>query len=796
MIYTNKMFDESFIGTFTSMMNTIDTSLDALNKTTNATYTGYGLCNKTYSCRLITPANVVSFIDNIMNISVNNSRSRICNNMNDYEMIMVALVKRFISDNECTAFCDTGNGFINNQYLSSKNCTLRDLILSWENDGTVEKSVYSAYEMKERANSKHFSFDLKKLNDIHFVATMKNIVNKLPDIVFKCVGDKVDELIVECINEFVLFTCTMFMMTISDMLSYTSPSSTYDINKEKNYMECCLLKTNTININNKLPFDCNMRNMVIGDTSRGFSDTENALKFVIMDARSPISVLLNRYRDKNCMTDHTGIASKIFNAFPSEKKEFISLDFTSDANWIDKIACGDEYMNGNYRTDAVGNNHAHSIVNTLNMIYRMYDCENISTNVDLSNHICSLYSIMTDIISYNNCGSCNTINVDMVRDVLAVFGEIFTRSVLKLYANNTKIIDCSDSMEDAMVPGYLYAESFVMEDGEAAGTTAQKTAIDTPSVSAGQANGKQQTVTNSTNVSKIGNIKRKISDIVTKFMNWLRTQFVTFGSRFNKDHALELKWITKNDALNKEIGAALANKTFTANLNAFPDFNIPANELGNIKIDEVINKWLSSKDPIDAKLVKKDLYPGGDTIATQIANAKTPEEETAMLTNYILYKNIKPNKPYTGPMTQKQWDDLVGDLTSTGRLIESQTRKTSDALRKACENLQTKIRKGEVSAATNTDKTDGENTSPDAATSDRAAQLFTIIQGVSASYFVMMLNTFRSKFYAINYKMYRDIVKIYNQSKTNANKQQPQQQTNPNGNINNNPDNAEMPPQN
>ena len=101
------------------------------------------------------------------------------------------------------------------------------------------------------------------------------------------------------------------------------------------------------------------------------------------------------------------------------------------------------------------------------------------TNEEVANHIIGVGNVMLGIIS---AYSRNDIaDYQMAKDVLTVLGEIITRCILKLYHNNTRVVDNSDSMMDTMAPGYMYVESFVMEaDDNNAGKPTTATSTPTP----------------------------------------------------------------------------------------------------------------------------------------------------------------------------------------------------------------------------------------------------------------------------------------------------------------------------
>lgn len=547
--------------------------------------------------------------------------------------------------------------------------------------------------------------------------------------------------------------------------------------------ECCLLKTSEFTVRNRIPFDCNMRNVVLCDTNPDFVDTEAALDFIIKDSRSPICILLGKYLPDNYRHDSgdvCAVSNLLVNMHNCDRRfndEELSCHhtkntfFNTDLSWLNNIVYGNSFSDCNYRRDGVGNIHTHPITNTMDMIYKMFNPCSITTNEDLSVNIMRVYDTMKCLIMDNR------IEYNIGKEILVLLGEIFTRSILKLYHNNTTVI--SAGTECYCNKCYFQLESFVLEGG-----TAQSNPAPTPAPTAnsnpapasnptpnnnGTNNGSQpapQVSVNNTNVSKI---KQKTSEIINKFKQWTIQQLSKFADKFNQDHKMEVTWIKNNSVLNNRISEAIGNGQYSPTVTNMPKFDIPAQDIiNNIKVNEIVNKWLNSTETIDPVKIKKELYPGGDAIAGQIASMKTETGEINALSNYILYKQITPKAGYSGKLKKEDWDGLIKDLTETGNLIENTTKKISGELKTACETLQSKIRQSEVNK--NTNKTDDTNNNPDNSGS-RADQLFTIVQSVSKTYYVTMLNTLRSKFYAINYKLYRDLVTAYNQQSTNNNNQ-------------------------
>lgn len=788
---TNKVsfkFDESFDRSFKSMIESFDKSLDKLNnldKHINQIETDYGICNCSYKMRYITPSDVSTYVSYLIKAFNHGLLSK---NTNDVEMFTVAIVKQFIDENGCVPF-ESSSIMGNSKYLNPKTATLKDLILVCEND-VYDKQVYSSYELHERL--KAIKKDIDVINDMHFVANMKNIVKGLPAIMndndqFHMCNFTCRKVLTSYIESFILFTCTLNEVTVQSLIEYGLPKASYctknnsiQTKNEDEYdginastsihdvvTECCLLRTNNFVIRNKIPFNCNMRDVVLQDMHPKFKDTESALHFIMTDDRSPIHTLLVKYvTDEHDYEGDYNMISRMFigrvitdkfvrqHGCDNTNDMYDKVGFNTDVNWLDKIAYGNNYLDGNYRNDANGNHRMHPITNSLEMIYRIFGGCDLRSNEELANNIRRVSRVMIDIIyNYSKDGIENW---QLVKDILCVLGEILTRNMLKLYNNNTQVFVYDDQMEDTMIPGFLYAEGFVMEADD-----------NKPSV----------TFDNNPNVQNQSNIhvaKQKISEIIRKFLDWISRHVATIGSKFYKDHKIEMDWIKKNDALNKEIETALG-KDFKPHVSNFPLYDIPAQELGDIKVDEVVNKWLNSKDPIDSKTIKAELYPGGDAIAKQIAGMEKEADVMAALTNYILYKQIKAKPGYNGELRSSHWKELVDDLTNSGRLIESITKNISDDLKKACNALQNKARQEE----NNIDNKDQRGN--DVPSENRAQQLFNIVQQVSKTYYVTLINVLRSKFYATSYKLYREIVTGYQQSKSNAKNSNGQNSSTDNG---------------
>ena len=106
------------------------------------------------------------------------------------------------------------------------------------------------------------------------------------------------------------------------------------------------------------------------------------------DSRSPISHLISKYCSaKVDISDDPSIITKLFTGnvkyqydhatSPVYRKDstvggsdnqYDIHGFNTNVEWIDTIAYGNNYLDGNYRRDEVGNNKSNPIVNTLDTI--------------------------------------------------------------------------------------------------------------------------------------------------------------------------------------------------------------------------------------------------------------------------------------------------------------------------------------------------------------------------------------------------------------------------------------------
>lgn len=612
--------------------------------------------------------------------------------------------------------------------------------------------------------------------------------------------------------------------------------------------ESCMLKTADMCIRGKVPFNCNMRDVVLLDTSSEYKDVRNAVSFIMGDSRSPVASLVRKYRTR----DEYPLVNRILPMFihikpyntnppadgkPRNKWE---MGMHTDTGWLDKITYGDEFLDGNYRDDALGNNKFTPITHTLRTLYDMFKCDDMKSNEDLANNVYDIACAIMDITQQFDpqFSDMRTIeDREVVRDILVVLAEIMTRSMLKLFYNNTLCLSASDDMPDTMVPGYMYTEGFVME--ATSPEPNQKVGV-TVTDAAGKA------------LANNKNIGQKIADMMKKFINWLSTTFAKIAGKFSNDHKAEIDWVTKNMQLNNEIKNALAGGTFNITLSGFVPYQVPLNTLvdpnsfdfsGGVKAmcDKIEKGEIKDANGVNLNALLSEIIKSQDLSTLKADLTKegvTDRDRATTMQNFVLWgKNGVQAIPTTPPkLTADQWmqgdgdnvSGIVGDIIHTGPAISkfaaANVKAATDAAKIVDEaakkakpeqtaestlfdvlapifqeekvevqkvqvpkNQQTQSQSGSTTAQTSeaskddtnakTDPSDAQPTNNNQNT-DKSALYQALSTSLTAAQNLLGTNTINTlirKFYASNYKIYRDIVTAYkSQAKT---QEQPAQAT-------------------
>ena len=569
---------------------------------------------------------------------------------------------------------------------------------------------------------------------------------------------------------------------------------------------CCLLKTNVMSIDSRLPFNFNLRNIVLQDTTGDLDDTKSAIEFILNDSRSPIHELLVKHAT---MARGSYDGEMVKNAFlihshdwytPRESSRILSpeeaLDrrtgFHTDPEWLDKIVYGDKYLDGNYRIDNPGNQHLHPIRYDISTIYNMFACHH-NDNEHLANNVVKVANTMMYLI--RDYKHNHDVPWETLRDILAVFAEILTKSTLMLYHNNNDTIVYRDDMNDTMIPGYMYCEQFVMEaEGDATGS-------DTTPKADPNSNAKP-TIQNTTPGLNKGTVFQNaianIKKILQKLTEYIRNTISQIFPKFNEGHKREIEWIKSHSALNKEITKALQEGKFTLKINDYPYFNVPADKIMDLSknADELVNKLNNEetrkeyiKDDADISDIVNDLlYEKVKEL--HLINKETVGKENTKLRdairNYVLYSDTNgptnQEKDLTlNADTAKKWeDDIVNSLINDiPKVLDMATKATQESLNKLskcatkfadeADKKNKELAKNQVEAANQQLNEEEKKQQIEAETknfTNTAKELTDAIQAVSKDCYNATVRYIMKDVYGKTYNMYRDIINEYQRQKS------------------------------
>lgn len=546
--------------------------------------------------------------------------------------------------------------------------------------------------------------------------------------------------------------------------------------------EFCLVKTNDINIRARIPFDFNMRNIVLQDCTPNFKDTKSALHYMLKDTRSPIHAMVIQHATDKRIPNSIECNStlQMFEPYFHPKCmnglafDYDRTGFLTDVNWLDKIAYGNNFLDGNYRMDALGNENRHPIYTTLQVLHRMFCGCTLKTNEDIANNILKITGVMLAIINEQPWACCNK---ELVKDILVTLGECFTRNVIKLYNNHCTIVTYSDNMNDTMIPGYTYCEAFVFNEDEVF------TEAETPAASTGgtstPAGAKPAPASVSFNgqnpntVQKTGALN-KLASVMRQFSEWIVKKLGNVPALFQKINGAKAAWVTKHQKVNDGIAQAIAQKTFVPNLNNFPLYKIPLKEIVSKSgaVQQILDEYARNpSQEVDVVKIKSAIYPGRDDVAKYIAELNNEKAESEAVLNYVLFSDTKPDihiKAFNGPLTDAVWKDMVGDLSNAQRLVDEAGKAMVNSLQNGMKTLE-KIRKNEEAAAQKA-QTQNNNNNNQNPVSKNCETLFKIFQQVSKTYQINVMNAITNTFFNTYYSAYKQIVDAYQtQTKTQSN---------------------------
>ena len=785
-------FDKPFLKIFGEMNDKLDEMIDSVRKY-KATGDDYSVCNVSYKMRYITPQNISEYIELLAKAMY----KEMLTTPGDIDRFSVECAKRFMKQNECDSFVSAVPLGYTPDPMTYR--TLKDIIVGLKHD-CYNKSCYSKYDMSQR--SEHVKKDLKKITDMKFYVSMKNLVNGIPGVVDTTWNDKKTghlpemEVFREAVEAFIMFAFAVNTITVSQMHDYLYTDRTVNIKHDdaNNVVltECALLKTGETNLRLNLPFNINFRNIALSNVDSNFKELRNAVHYVLHDPSSPVNQMVLRFAtvknfgDGSLAGDHC-VIERVLRPFDGcikicgchdkldEQKEIndhIMKEPNEDISWLDQLAYGNQFIDASYRTDkqSTGNVTQSPLTATLDMLFKIYNgcgC-GLTSNEEIANNIKHVEAGINHILCKVDQGYFES--PDIPRDILALLGEIMTRDIIMLVNNNTQVIDASSfTTENNGTPAYLYNEysfdEFIEEDEYV------MEADNNPNNAPQPTQQKKETPT--VTVTQDG---KSIKDLIIRFRQWILKVVAKIFDKFTKDHKLEMDYYNKHKALNEEIGKAL-DGDFTININKFPDYNVKWDLINPEKISQHVNDWLKVDDTHkefneDAFLM--GLLPGDERMKESIVAEKNPTEKQNKIKNVILYSQIGTPDLITSKLDSEIWRDKICDpYEKSGTLIERYTKALAEQFNLAADAVEKKLQNnGEVEA--------NDKNQAAIAESERAKQISNVLTKYNYLFITNPINVVMKDFYSTLYTTYASIVKAYkmmNKKTQNNDNQNPPEAT-------------------
>ena len=735
-------FSNLFNVQFEALIKAYSDALDSLSKMGSGKVDcDYGVCSTTYHTRYITPKNISSFVDNLLRVI---EGGFFHDNMNDVNMFIVASVRKFFEENGCETLDDDVARSNAHDNVNPKEWTLNDLESICTNDSGMV-AVYSKGEIIQRI--KLAAQDINTMKNMHFAANAKKLVKAMPKIINdSCVYSMaIMKAIFKAIEDFLLFAVTVNTCTVLQMYAYCNPTSDYSVKKVKKddddkedvVTECCICKTNDFMIRNRMPFNCNMRDVVLQDVTPNFRDTHDALHFIMKDARSPICILVQKYAPKDAGRNfHGGDAiARMFlgvnrchehclnDVFKKDGERecadplSVVAGFQTKVDWLDTIAFGNNYLDGNYRRDAVGNNHVHPITNSLDMIFKMYSGIDLTTNEEIAENIICVAGAIKGIIHAYNEGTPIE-NYDLTKDVLTLLGEILTRNMLRLYYNNTQVVSYTDDMFNAAAPGFIeesfMMEGFVMEatDGTGSDTGDKKKEGNYGGMKYTDANGNEIKPTN------VGKLKALLNSII----KWFKEKFLDWTKSSAEKMMKYVNEVEKNDknGINEEIKNDIG-RSFNVTHPKYHLFNIDLKKFEADAPTSEIEKCIVSGENYDpTKMAVHMLGIPMDIVNNNIVttenhsgkgkDGKEPDwkDITTKCVIYYFYKGFSDGERfYNGPIDGEKWQDMINDVKGSVETInkvstafDKKSKAVNDIIQRTIDGNADEQRKARAEAMT------------------------------------------------------------------------------------------------
>lgn len=767
-------FNDHFMHKFDKMSKAYDDKLKELRSIEKKIGDiSHGVCNTGYRVRFITPTDISTFVSNL---DKSLASGMLKPTTGDINMFAVVSAKKFIEANGCPAFEITSD-MGNKKGVLPNGADLGDLEML-VGDEVYKREVYTKHEMSQRA--KYIKEDAKKLDNMHFTAATRSLISKLPTIIEKhsetacCCDDlKSKEMLALYVCNFIMFALKLNLMSIEQMIQYAVPKVTFDSTvgdpKITDYtisgfmemyaadglgeviqesdtphifagmvMECFHDTKVGAEIRSIIPFNCNFRDIALSDDHEFYKNTACALEYITTNPASPFHQLLVKYTPEMCpkvtATEVDSLMRMMFGERLHSPEGWDNpyyrpdVQFPSDPNWMDKITYGNAYYDMNYRRDNPGNHNSDPITTKFDMIHKMYGhchCETDSTK--LAANVRKIVSIMEAIIGERKVHNEWKMPRTLSTEFLAFFGDILTKTLLKLYHLNTTVITYGDDMDDTMIPGYMYNESeyFTTEDGD---VVMQESYViqeaDTPSSDGTKP--MEVKSAGSDNLKGPEKGKYNMSKAFDKIKEWFIKIIGSVFSNWEKAQGKLLDWVKKNDALIKKIDDAVAAKTFQLTISNYIKYNVQMGKLSAIDptadVNKAIEDALQNKDSQYGEIGKAQelallFYPeeireairstytnptDNSNASSATADSKTIEGRSTIVKNFVLYgitkKEEQPQQIASKPLESGMVIEIAKNLTDTKDGIAPEFSKLIERAKAINSNISSKLGTAEKAA--------------------------------------------------------------------------------------------------
>jgi hypothetical protein len=359
-----------------------------------------------------------------------------------------------------------------------------------------------------------------------------------------------------------------------------------------------------------------------------------------------------------------------------------------------------------------------------------------------------------------------------------------------------------DQMRDTMVPGYMFAEAYILET-----------------------NG--FTCNNTDNYNKVKGGSQTAKNVVGNMINWLRDKLATFLPKyFESSLQKQCEWFDKNgEAKYQEILKAAQGSYKLPSKDKYYKFKVTFDP-GKIKAYDIIQSYRNDTSK-DIGGLRKELMNAFDNDTNDLAGklaGENGENLKKAVENAILYSSTDEQQPETNhPLTVEDWKEIHDDMVFMcqkdqdgkfrgGKWSKDMVQLSND-LQKAVKELQPeqkpeqkpeektepkqtdqpKIQKtdnptGEppqnmaasyvMSVGSNGTFMESETNNTDQAKADRDGAILKQIEDIAAAFYTVSLNTIVSKLFPNIYNNFKGVIDDYDATKNGGTDAKSQQTAN------------------